>query len=208
MPRSSRIKSAETRVNIVEAAFRLFVEQGYSATSMRDISRQAGVTVGGIYNHFQTKEEVWKEVILTKHPVHEILPYLLTAEGETTADVVHSAAQLMIRELSKRTDLFNLMFIEIVEFRAKHASDLFQVIKPRLVELQLMFHGKPGRTRSISEQVILRSFVGLFVSFYVTGIFLKNVNDLAFDQTILDQFVDLYLYGILDENDSADPEKA
>ena len=122
MPRSSREKSAETRSNIIEAAYRLFVDNGYNATSMREISQQAGVTVGAVYNHFETKEDIWVEVIQKKHPYHEILPLIQAAQGETIAEMVRSAARLLVRELLNRPDLFNLMFIEIVEFQSRPYS--------------------------------------------------------------------------------------
>lgn len=199
MPRSSSTKSAETRANIVDAAYHLFLDQGYSATSMRHISQRAGVTVGALYNHFSTKEGIWKEVILTRHPYHEIFPLLLSAEGDTFEDVVRGAARLLIRELYRRSDLFNLMFIEIVEFRAKHTADLVQVLLPRLGELQRLFVGKQGRLRNIPPLILLRSFLGLFFSYYITGIFIQNIPELAVDEDLLDQFVKLYLYGILKE---------
>ena len=201
MPRSSREKSTETRTNIIEAAYRLFVDHGYNATSMREISQQAGVTVGAIYNHFETKEEIWVEVLKTKHPYHEILPLLQEAEGETVAEMVRSAAQMLVRELRNRPDLFNLMFIEIVEFQTAHVPDLMQLILPELVPLQQSFKGKRGRLRSIPLPILLRSFIGLFFSYYITGILMKDLPGISTDETSLDKFVDLYLNGILDEDD-------
>ncbi len=208
MPRSSRDKSAETRSNIVEAAYRLFLQYGYSATSMRTISQQAGVTVGAIYNHFQTKEEIWKEVVFTKHPYLEIFPLLQTAEGETIPELVRSSASLLVRELLKRPDLFNLMFIEIVEFKAVHVPDLLESILPNLDVLQGIFRGKRGQLRDIPSPILVRSFVGLFFSYYITGILMKGGRGITIDETSLNQFVDLYLYGILRENGRSDQEEA
>lgn len=201
MPRSSREKSTETRANIIEAAYRLFVDNGYYATSMRAISKQAGVTVGAIYNHFETKEEIWIEVIKVKHPYHEILPLFQSAGGETIAEMVRSSARLLVRELRNRPDLFNLMFIEIVEFKAIHIPDLIQLIMPELSPLQETFRGKSGRLRNIPLPILLRSFVGLFFSYYITGILMKDLPGITTDETSLDKFVDLYLNGILAEDD-------
>ncbi len=106
---------------------------------MREISQQAGVTVGAVYNHFETKEDIWVAVITEKHPYHEILPLIHSAEGETIADVVRSSARLLVREQLNRPDLFNLMFIEIVEFKAIHVPDLYNAIFPQLVQLQGIF---------------------------------------------------------------------
>ena len=48
---------------IVESAVRLFTERGYHGTSMRDIATGAGVTVGSIYHHFDSKQAVLQHVM-------------------------------------------------------------------------------------------------------------------------------------------------
>jgi AcrR family transcriptional regulator len=44
----------ETRRRIVEATARLHAERGIAETSMKDIARAAGVSVGTVYHHFPT----------------------------------------------------------------------------------------------------------------------------------------------------------
>jgi AcrR family transcriptional regulator len=201
MPRSSREKSAETRSHIIDAAFQLFVENGYNATPMRAISQKAGVTVGAVYNHFETKEDIWVSVLHEKHPYHEILPLMLSAEGETLAEVMRSAARSMVAELINRPYLFHMMFIEIVEFKSVHVPDLYKEIVPNLGGLQTLLAGKKGRLRDIPIPIVLRSFVGLFFSYYITGILLKEMQEVPTDEVSLDQFVDLYLNGVLTDDD-------
>jgi AcrR family transcriptional regulator len=61
-------KGEATRLTIENAAIQLFLEQGYHATSMRQIARGAGVALGGIYNHFSSKEQIFDQVLIEKHP--------------------------------------------------------------------------------------------------------------------------------------------
>ena len=51
-----------TRQAIVAAARRLFGTNGYSATSIDDIARDARVTKGAVYHHFDTKLELFRSV--------------------------------------------------------------------------------------------------------------------------------------------------
>ncbi|GAB3660915.1 TetR family transcriptional regulator [Actinocorallia lasiicapitis] len=51
-------RSEQTRELIVETALRLFRENGYEATTMRAIAREAGVSVGNAYYYFSSKEEL------------------------------------------------------------------------------------------------------------------------------------------------------
>lgn len=53
---------------ILEAAYSLFLEQGYHATFMRQIARKAGVSLSGIYNHFNCKERIFDRGLFEKHP--------------------------------------------------------------------------------------------------------------------------------------------
>ncbi|QTR05940.1 helix-turn-helix transcriptional regulator, partial [Saccharothrix algeriensis] len=43
---------ADTRRRIEIAAVRLFARQGFAATSVRDIAREAGISTGLMYRHY------------------------------------------------------------------------------------------------------------------------------------------------------------
>jgi AcrR family transcriptional regulator len=49
---------AETRAEILRVALRLFTEQGYEATSTRDLTDALGLTKSSLYYHFRNKEEI------------------------------------------------------------------------------------------------------------------------------------------------------
>ena len=55
MNRRDRQK-AETYMDIMRSAEKLFIEKGYEKTSMSQIADQAGVTKGALYHHFDSKE--------------------------------------------------------------------------------------------------------------------------------------------------------
>jgi AcrR family transcriptional regulator len=50
-------KAWRSRERILEAALRLFAEKGYEATTMRDVAREAGSSLGLAYRYFASKEE-------------------------------------------------------------------------------------------------------------------------------------------------------
>jgi len=57
-------KAQKTREVILEAALEQFREKGYGRATMRDIAKQAGVSVGNAYYYFQSKEEMILEVFV------------------------------------------------------------------------------------------------------------------------------------------------
>ncbi len=58
MPALSPEAMAERREALLAAAMACFARNGFRATSMRDICKQAGVSIGGLYCHFRSKEEI------------------------------------------------------------------------------------------------------------------------------------------------------
>jgi AcrR family transcriptional regulator len=63
---------SETKEKILDTAQRLIGEQGYSATSVRNIVAEAGVNLAAIHYHFGSKEELLDAVIARKAgPVNE-----------------------------------------------------------------------------------------------------------------------------------------
>lgn len=52
-----------TRKRIVESARKLFNRHGFTGVSIDAIMAEAGLTRGGFYNHFATKEELYAEVV-------------------------------------------------------------------------------------------------------------------------------------------------
>ena len=155
-------KGEQTQLRIVDAAYTLFMAQGYHGTSMRQIAQRAGLTLGGVYAHFVSKEEIWKAVLFERHPYHTILPVLRATKEETVEKFLRNAARRLVSELGKRNDLLHLMFIELVEFNGAHLPALYERIAPEIVPLFEIVRSGKGRLRAIPPLVLARSFLGFF----------------------------------------------
>jgi AcrR family transcriptional regulator len=55
----------ERKLKIVRAACKLFAEKGYYSTTIPDIAEALGMSAGNLYNYFESKEELAKEVMQT-----------------------------------------------------------------------------------------------------------------------------------------------
>src|SRR5436305_14657228 len=63
MPRSSEA----TRRRILDAAYRLFYERGFSRVSVDEIAELAGFTKRSLYYHFESKDELLAAVLDLQH---------------------------------------------------------------------------------------------------------------------------------------------
>jgi TetR/AcrR family transcriptional regulator, transcriptional repressor for nem operon len=88
MPRMSREEKARTHARIVEVAAGMFRENGIAATGVADVMKAAGLTHGGFYRHFASKDDLAAAAI--SYAVTTSLAELEEAEGH----VAKSAALL------------------------------------------------------------------------------------------------------------------
>ncbi len=56
--RRREARARETRRRIIEAGLRLFLERGYTATTVEQLAQAAGVAPGTVYQAFQTKQAI------------------------------------------------------------------------------------------------------------------------------------------------------
>ena len=63
-------RAEQTRAAIVAAALRLFRENGYEATTMRAIAREADVSTGNAYYYFSSKEELVQQFYASNQADH------------------------------------------------------------------------------------------------------------------------------------------
>jgi AcrR family transcriptional regulator len=58
MPKVTPEAMEERRVQIIEAAMRVFAEKGLSRATLRDVFREAGLSAGAVYNYYQSKDDI------------------------------------------------------------------------------------------------------------------------------------------------------
>jgi TetR/AcrR family transcriptional repressor of nem operon len=61
--RVTRERAAENRARIVDTASRLFREKGFDGVGLDAIMRGAGLTHGGFYGHFASKDVLAAEAV-------------------------------------------------------------------------------------------------------------------------------------------------
>ena len=117
-----------SRRKIEAAALSIFTKQGYHGTSIREIADKAGFSVGNIYNHYPTKEDLFITLV---RRYEERIGELRAAAFEQLNDVFeHSELErlaISVRDIVyKHPDYWRLMYIDVVEFGNKHFAHVYQ----------------------------------------------------------------------------------
>ena len=205
-------KGERTRGEIVHAAHTLFLEKGYSGTSMRQIAARAGIALGGIYNHFDGKEDIFAAVFAERHPYLEVLPYLEQDIGSNLEDFLRAIATRMVQVLNERPDFLNLLFIEMIEFKGAHLPAFLDKILPRLQNFVTRFDtaaaatavAARGKMRPLPASIILRSFLGMFISYAVSE-HVMGILPMTLKGDALSYLIDIFLHGILQPESPTPP---
>jgi AcrR family transcriptional regulator len=100
-------QKAATRCRVIEAARELFDTQGYQGTTVREIARHAGVSVGSVFTTFASKGEILSQVMQDRldglyAELDRVMPHLRgdTVERLRTMFAIHFAFEV------QRTRLF------------------------------------------------------------------------------------------------------
>jgi len=116
-------KTAETRERIERAALKHFVEQGIAETSIRDIADEAHISLGAMYNHFASKEELaWQ---LFVNGWNEFGQELARCEGGQAT--LPAKMRAMIEYVFRRFDEDRLFVAYVFSSRHQH---LKRVLSP------------------------------------------------------------------------------
>lgn len=196
-------KGQQTRERVMEAALQQFATSGYHGASMRQIADTAGIAVGGIYNHFGSKEAILRAVILAYHPLSIILPSLAKTEGETLEALLRNATHQFMFVLTNRPVLLNIFMIELLEFEGAHLPELFETLGPKAVIFAQRLTAIDTRLRRLPPLTIGRIFLGALLGFYVSGVLLSKLPAPQSQQIgTIDDLVTVLVHGLLQEDNA------
>jgi len=123
----------EVRKKIVEAAYSLFLDKGYHATTMSSIAESLGVTKPAIYQYFPGKEELYAAV--AEHGREELASIL---ERSFNNRDLRSGSEVLFDTLTQYTPRFNSMYSEMM-LLAVHNERIRELLrKDRIEDIRLV----------------------------------------------------------------------
>ena len=134
-PSRGRPKSARKNARILEAASKLFVEQGFDGVSMDAIAAEADVSKQTIYSHFGGKEELFRQVVAAKCVSYELSEEFLDAD-RTLADMLQEIGERFLNLLMSPEALaVHRLLIESGDRHPRLATLYYQEGPQRMIDL-------------------------------------------------------------------------
>src|SRR3954465_995909 len=124
----------DKRRQILAAAVRVFAAQGFEATRVGDIAKEAGVAYGLVYHYFGSKDAVLEAVF--REQWGRLLAAVALAEetGETAPEQLELVVKIVLRTWRDDPDLVRLLVREIT--RSPHIQDELDEIGQAFASLE------------------------------------------------------------------------
>jgi AcrR family transcriptional regulator len=94
-PATATDKGDQTKRHILSVAAAAFAENGYAGTSLNDLIRETGLTKGGFYFHFTSKEHLALEVLRVKRDDWMETVLAEASQHERAVDQLESVARAL-----------------------------------------------------------------------------------------------------------------
>jgi AcrR family transcriptional regulator len=164
-----------TRERILAVALRLFAEQGYDATSMRQIAEELQITKPALYYHFTSKEDIVRATLAGAHEqVAELVRWARTQERGPALNLeildrwcsimqAHGLAMFrflitdgtVLREATTHTGDMTSLMRELNDILAPTDASVEEQLRTRLALMSINMAGIAGVDMAADEEEIL-----------------------------------------------------
>lgn len=134
MSKRTHAEALQTKKNILAAAYKIFTEFGFVKASLSDIAREAHVTRGAIYWHFENKSELL--VALIKEEISKINTFNLlnNAANENQRDPLGTLKKWALTHLTNEAaSLFTSPLAATIDYVL--SSDIKDNVREKIIEL-------------------------------------------------------------------------
>lgn len=185
----------ERRIEILQAAGRVFYLKGFEGTKIEDVAREAGIGKGTVYEYFDSKQQLFDEMVSYTREQHlNNIKVTLQAEG-TFRDKFLALARYQTEMVSRHIHVFNAMACSKVMAREMGALFLEQNIRVGEIMKRLVMEAitKDELRSDINPELAAAVIMGTVNQYCNKKVIFFNVRPEEMDY---EQLVDIVMRGI------------
>jgi len=192
-------KAPETRrKEIIDAAIKLFSEQGYARTTTKAIAREAGIAEGTIYKYFPSKRDLLF-AFLTPSVLDPLNAMFAVSEGTEDLQVLRAFIRNRLALWLRNRPLVIAIHSEALFNRELAEAMKRNIFLPatQMVSAYLARRIAEGVFRPLNTTVAARALLGqLLVNFFFWDTLYEMGDELS-EETLIDELASLFLFGAL-----------
>jgi AcrR family transcriptional regulator len=143
-PPRRRLTAEERRTGILDSALAVFSENGYHASSIDDIAREAGVSKALIYEHFASKQELYADLIArnARELTQRIGAALVGVELESGSSRLAVGLDAFFAFVEERRDAWRMLFRDVAD--PETATVVNRMLEQVTAEVTVLISQDPG----------------------------------------------------------------
>jgi AcrR family transcriptional regulator len=143
-PPRRRLTAEERRTGILDSALAVFSENGYHASSIDDIAREAGVSKALIYEHFASKQELYADLIArnARELTQRIGAALVGVELESGSSRLAIGLDAFFAFVEERRDAWRMLFRDAAD--PETGAVLNRMLEQVTAEVTVLISQDPG----------------------------------------------------------------
>jgi len=194
--------NASTRDRILEAGLRVFSKKGYLGATTREIANEAGIAEVTLFRQFSSKERLFEEVIHNYTFLPALKGLLPEIEDMNYANALSEIATRFLSRLSERRELIQIMHAEVRMYPAK-VKEIYKNLVDEIYRTLASYFKEVrnrGAVRNFHPELGARAFLGMFFSYFNAREFLQQRTYPFTEESVVKEYVDIFVRGTLGEN--------
>ena len=163
---STKEHAEKTREDLLKSGLKLFTEKGFASTRLEDVAKDAGVTRGAFYWHFQNKLELFVAIfsetikIISRHftdiinrglsPLETIRTFMLDTANRFTNDEDYRSFSILFYSIEWTPEVRDAVETAMEKFEKEHELPLEKIIEQGKEQGEI--------NDSIVTEVIIKAF--------------------------------------------------
>jgi AcrR family transcriptional regulator len=170
-------RQERTRVELIEAAGRVFARRGYHGASVVEIAAEAGYTTGAVYSNFKGKEELF--LALNDHELEmRLADYRTVVDAVDSPQGVEQTASGRFGDFIRDDPDWPLLFFEFWAYGARNRKLRGEFVKQRSAEVKIIAEAVERQTAEAGVELPLPAEqVAVGIGALINGLAFERVLD-------------------------------
>jgi AcrR family transcriptional regulator len=191
------------RVELADAAVRLWAEKGFDGTSVASIAEAAGIAKGTFYLYFASKQALLEDVLRRYTLLPSILNMIAEMGDSSLEQAVDAFVRAAWRHLNQHRDLVLLALRELPSHLEQAQEAIERVLVPTNKLLAQYLEERLGQRRAQELSLIVagRGLIGMIIMVFISQELLGAHRFLPVeDDKITATIAHVFLHGVLGAN--------
>jgi AcrR family transcriptional regulator len=176
----------DKQIEILNVAERLFAEEGFDGTSVRDIAKKANINVAMISYYFGSKEKLLEALVINRIGTMKLRLENLLQEDSTPIEKIDKLVAYYINQINTNRSIYQILHFELSTKKREINTDAFTEVKKN--NLKIMENiVKEGQIQGIFQPniniaLLSPTIIGSLIYFHMNKPLYVDLFDLKTDE--------------------------